>query len=165
MADAAAEELRNRLIQLSRQLVDLQVLVAQKDAQLAHLSQHKATLEARLASSGISGVAAAGGRRGVDYVPREQHEQLAEEAAGLKEQLVECLEELDARERELAEVGLMYRVRPFISLSTRPLDWLIAVCTLAPQAASPGTMGSTKGLGPHGGQLLVRFGSSNLLLI
>jgi hypothetical protein len=110
IADAAAEELRNRLIQLSRQLVDLQVLVAQKDAQLTHLSQHKATLEARLASSGITGVAAAGGRRGVDYVSREQHEQLADEAAGLKEQLVECLEELDARERELGEVGLVLQL-------------------------------------------------------
>jgi len=43
-------------------------------------------------------------RRGGDYVPREQHEQLEVELATIKEQLIECLEELNSRELELNEV-------------------------------------------------------------
>lgn len=55
-----------------------------------------------------AGVAAAAvaARRGGDYVPREQHEQLEIEVATIKEQLIECLEELNSRELELTEVCL-----------------------------------------------------------
>lgn len=98
MADAAAEELRERLMQLAKQLVDLQVTVAQKDAQLAAMAKHKSDLEARL---GVG----AGGERRVDYVPRGQHEDVTSELTAVKKQLIECLEELSAREREVTEVG------------------------------------------------------------
>lgn len=43
-------------------------------------------------------------RHGGDYVPREQHEQLEIQMATIKEQLIECLEELNSRELELTEV-------------------------------------------------------------
>lgn len=43
-------------------------------------------------------------RRGTDYVPHEQHEQLEIELATVKEQLIESLEELNSRELELTEV-------------------------------------------------------------
>lgn len=48
--------------------------------------------------------AAVAARRGADYVPREQHEDTELELGAVKEQLLECLEELSARERELSEV-------------------------------------------------------------
>jgi hypothetical protein len=48
--------------------------------------------------------AAVAARRGGDYVPREQHEQLEIELATVKEQLIESLEELSSRELELTEV-------------------------------------------------------------
>jgi hypothetical protein len=49
--------------------------------------------------------AAVAARRGADYVSREQHEEVELELAAVKEQLLECLEELSARERELSEVS------------------------------------------------------------
>lgn len=49
--------------------------------------------------------AATAARRGGDYVPREQHQQLEVELLTVKEQLVECLEELNSRELELTEVS------------------------------------------------------------
>lgn len=124
---AAAEELRGRLVELSRQVVDLQVAVAQKDAQLAHLQQHQTTLQARLAAVGVSvpvpppvapvappvGLtqeASMAGSAGGYPAQHAAHQQqlggaaVAEEVAALREQLVEALEELDARERELSEV-------------------------------------------------------------
>jgi hypothetical protein len=52
VADAAAEELCARLEQLARQVVNLQVLVAQKDTQLSALASAKAGLEQRLAGAG-----------------------------------------------------------------------------------------------------------------
>lgn len=48
--------------------------------------------------------AAVAARRGGDYVPREQHEQLEIELATVKEKLIESLEELNSRELELTEV-------------------------------------------------------------
>jgi hypothetical protein len=48
--------------------------------------------------------AAVAARRGADYVSREQHEEVELELGAVKEQLLECLEELSARERELSEV-------------------------------------------------------------
>lgn len=90
----------------------VQVSLAQKDALLSQLAQHKAAMEARLGLTGgadgadAAAVAAAAvaARRGSDYVPREQHEQLEVELATVKEQLVETLEELNSRELELTEV-------------------------------------------------------------
>ncbi|WIA18956.1 hypothetical protein OEZ85_003625 [Tetradesmus obliquus] len=110
VADAAAEELRERLKQLAKQVVDMQVSLAQKDAQLDQLAQHKAALEARMGLTGgkdAAAVAAAAvaARRGADYVSREQHEEVELELDAVKEQLLECLEELGARERELSEVN------------------------------------------------------------
>ncbi|KAF8064552.1 hypothetical protein HT031_003352 [Scenedesmus sp. PABB004] len=110
VADAAAEELRDRLRQLARQVVELQVSLAQKDAQLGQLAGVKAALEARFGLADGEGgpdeapAAPAPPRRG-DYVPREQHEELELELGSVKEQLLESLEELSARERELSEVG------------------------------------------------------------
>lgn len=40
-----------------------------------------------------------------DYVPRQDYEALGLEVASLKEQLVQCLEELASREREAAELS------------------------------------------------------------
>jgi hypothetical protein len=128
---AAADELRSRLVEMSRQVVDLQVAVAQKDAQLAHLQQHQTTLQARLAAVGVSVpvpppvapvappvgltqeasmAGSAGGYPAQQPAHQQQQQQpggaaVAEEVAALREQLVEALEELDARERELSEVS------------------------------------------------------------
>lgn len=56
--------------------------------------------------------AAVAARRGADYVSREQHEEVELELDAVKEQLLECLEELGARERELSEVSfLLYCMR------------------------------------------------------
>jgi hypothetical protein len=55
--------------------------------------------------------AAVAARRGSDYVPREQHEQLEIEVATIKEQLIESLEELNSRELELTEVRLAWYCR------------------------------------------------------
>lgn len=83
--------------------------LAQKDAQLAQLTQAKAALEARLGwppgkEGSVSSVAGVTAQHGLEYVPRDQHEELELELAAVKEQLLECLEELSARERELSEV-------------------------------------------------------------
>jgi hypothetical protein len=51
--------------------------------------------------------AAVAARRGADYVLREQHEEVELELGAVKEQLLECLEELSARERELSEVSVL----------------------------------------------------------
>ena len=50
-----------------------------------------------------AGVAAAQRLRARDYVPSAEHEEVATQLAAAKEQLVEALEELGARDRELAE--------------------------------------------------------------
>jgi hypothetical protein len=89
-----------------------QVSLAQKDAQLDQLAQHKAALETRMGVTGgkdAAAVAAAAvaARRGADYVSREQHEEVELELGAVKEQLLECLEELSARERELSEVCVL----------------------------------------------------------
>jgi Tfp pilus assembly protein FimV len=55
VADAAAQELCSKLEELARQVVGLQVLLAQKDAQLSALAAAKAALEERL--SGGDGIA------------------------------------------------------------------------------------------------------------
>lgn len=80
--------------------------LAQKDAQLAQLAQIKATLESRLGltSGGKDATTTAATRRAGDHVTREQHEEVELELSAVKEQLVECLEELSAREKELSEV-------------------------------------------------------------
>lgn len=52
------------------------------------------------------GVAAAQKLRVRDYVSSEEHEEVAARLGAAKEQLVEALEELGARDRELAEVSL-----------------------------------------------------------
>lgn len=85
--------------------------LAQKDAQLGQLAQTKAALESRLGLTGTGKDAAAvaaaaiAAKRAGDYVPREQHEEIELELSAVKEQLLECLEELSAREKELSEVG------------------------------------------------------------
>jgi hypothetical protein len=97
------------IIALFAHTAAMQVSLAQKDAQLDQLAQHKAALEARMGLTGgkdAAAVAAAAvaARRGADYVSREQHEEVELELGAVKEQLLECLEELSARERELSEV-------------------------------------------------------------
>jgi hypothetical protein len=73
------------------------------------MALHGRANDTRAAGGGEQGAAAvaAARRGGGDYVPREQHEALELEAAAVKEQLIECLEELSARERELSEVRLV----------------------------------------------------------
>lgn len=73
---------------------------------LALLSHRPTNPDAGGANGDSAAVAAAAiaARRGSDYVPREQHEQLEVQLATVKTQLVECLEELNSRELELTEV-------------------------------------------------------------
>lgn len=84
-------------------------------------------------------------RRGGDYVPREQHEQLEIEMATVKEQLIECLEELNSRELELTEVRLArchmlyyrmarYSMLQFGTTSVCHTDW-VWLCVPAPTQA------------------------------
>eukprot|EP00879_Flechtneria_rotunda_P017649 GHRR01018501.1.p1 GENE.GHRR01018501.1~~GHRR01018501.1.p1 ORF type:complete len:2335 (+),score=1054.13 GHRR01018501.1:417-7421(+) len=102
MADAAAEEMQERLKQLAKQMVDMQVSLAQKDAQLAQLDQLKAQVEA--SKYGHAGTAGAVRRDG-DYVSSQQHQDTELELKAVKEQLLECLEELGAREKDLHEMN------------------------------------------------------------
>jgi hypothetical protein len=172
------------------------VSLAQKDALLAQVAQHKAAMEARLGLSGeqathnsfllctatpaehqaphvsalhddvvaifqrvsscgahhcsctwvIAGgaegdaaavaAAAVAARRGGDYVPREQHEQLEIELATVKEQLIESLVELNSRELELTEVSclgdeLLYwqqRACPSPCAQTLTVDEVVTLC-------------------------------------
>jgi hypothetical protein len=52
----------------------------------------------------MSALAGVTTRHGPEFVPKDQHDELEVELAAVKEQLLECLEELSARERELSEV-------------------------------------------------------------
>ncbi|KXZ56704.1 hypothetical protein GPECTOR_1g634 [Gonium pectorale] len=96
LADAVADELREKLKGLARQVADLQVETAQKDVRIKQLLEHKAELEKRI------GVAA--GERKAEYVTMAEYEDVQLEAQGLKEQLISVLEELASREREAAEL-------------------------------------------------------------
>ena len=64
---------------------------------------HKPTLDS-IRTTG-AGDAAALALHGREFVPGQEHEEVAAALAAAKEQLVEALEELDARDRELTEVG------------------------------------------------------------
>eukprot|EP00955_Chlamydomonas_euryale_P087254 364281-Chlamydomonas_euryale.AAC.1 len=91
-----ADQLRERLSELARQVADLEVDVAKKDAQIRALAHQKAEVERKY------GVPMS--ERTSDYVPRADYEDVILESAGLREQLVAVMEELAARERELAEM-------------------------------------------------------------
>ncbi len=73
--------------------------MAHKDAQLHQLQKQRQELEKRL------GADKALASRHADYVPREDHEDTLAEVTSLKVQLIEALEELGAREKEVAEVS------------------------------------------------------------
>ncbi|GAX75484.1 hypothetical protein CEUSTIGMA_g2927.t1 [Chlamydomonas eustigma] len=95
LADEVADQLRSRLKELAKQLADLQVDVATKDAQIKALQHQKLEIERKF------GVPMS--ERNSDYVPRADYDDQTLEVHGLREQLVNVLEELAARERELAE--------------------------------------------------------------
>ncbi|GFR41280.1 hypothetical protein Agub_g1955 [Astrephomene gubernaculifera] len=96
LADAVAEELREKLRGLARQVADLQLDVTQKDVRIKQLLEQKTELEKKIGT--------AVGDRKSDYVTMGEYEDLQLEVQGLKEQLIGALEELAAREREAAEL-------------------------------------------------------------
>eukprot|EP00798_Chlamydomonas_sp_ICE-L_P007851 gene7851-1057_t len=97
LADAVADELRERLRELARQVADLQVDVIQRDENIKSLISQRDELERKYGVPTKDRMA--------DYIPRSDYEDLGSENSSLKEQLVYCLEELAARERELAEMN------------------------------------------------------------
>ncbi|KAG2499296.1 hypothetical protein HYH03_002874 [Edaphochlamys debaryana] len=96
LADAVAEELRDRLRELARQVAGLQAEVAEKDVRIKFLLEAKDELEKKI------GMAI--GDRKSEYVTIAEYEDLQLEVTGLKEQLIAALEELASREREASEL-------------------------------------------------------------
>ncbi|GIL72907.1 hypothetical protein Vretifemale_3051 [Volvox reticuliferus] len=96
LADAVAEELRERLRGLAKQVADLQADVAQKDVRITQLVGQKADLERRI---GLNM-----GDRKSEYVTIAEYEDVQLEVQGLKDQLISVLEELSSREREAADL-------------------------------------------------------------
>ncbi|GLI68958.1 hypothetical protein VaNZ11_013486 [Volvox africanus] len=96
LADAVAEELRERLRGLAKQVADLQADVAQKDVRITQLVGQKADLERRI---GLNM-----GDRKSEYVTIAEYEDVQLEVQALKDQLISVLEELSSREREAADL-------------------------------------------------------------
>ncbi|MEW5303376.1 MAG: hypothetical protein WDW36_006076 [Sanguina aurantia] len=96
LADAIADELREKLRALARQLADLQVAVIAKDAHIAQLGDSKAAMGRKF------GVPVT--ERQAEFVTSHEYQDLFLANSSLKEQLISALEELGARELEAGEL-------------------------------------------------------------
>ncbi|MEW5309850.1 MAG: hypothetical protein WDW38_001701 [Sanguina aurantia] len=96
LADAMADELREKLRALARQLADLQVAVIAKDAHIAQLVDSKVAMERKF------GVPVT--ERHAEFVTTHEYQDLSLANSSLKEQLISALEELGARELEAGEL-------------------------------------------------------------